>query len=258
VDSQVIVITGASEGIGAALAQKLGAENHKLVLAARREDKIKQVAGQSGGQALPVVCDVTKKSDIENLREAALAEFGHIDVWVNNAGRGISVKYMDLTEEDFDQIIDINLKSVFYAIQTIVPYFMQQKKGHLINVSSFLGKVPFVSFRSIYSAAKAALNHMTANLRMDLSADYPDIFISSVMPGPVSTAFAKNVIGKPPSMPPRAGLVKAQTADEVADVMVDTIHNPRPEVFTNPVLAELTEKYYRDVAAFEQFLRNRK
>ncbi len=257
-DSQVIVITGASEGIGAALAQKLGVENNKLVLAARREDKIKQVAEQSGGRALPVVCDVTKKSDIENLREAALAEFGRIDVWVNNAGRGISAKYTDLTEEDFDQIINVNLRSVFYAIRTIVPYFKQQKKGHLINVSSFLGKVPILSVRSIYSAAKAALNHMTANLRMDLSAEYPDIHVSLVMPGPVSTAFSKNAIGGTPTLPSGASPLKPQTAEEVADIMVDTIKNPRPEVFTQPILAELTEKYYRDVAAFEQVLRNRK
>jgi short-subunit dehydrogenase len=257
-DSKVIVITGASEGIGAALARQLGTENNKLVLAARREAQLREAAKQSGSHALPVVCDVTKKQDMENLREAALAEFGHIDVWVNNAGRGISIKYMDLSEEDFDQIIDANLRSVFYGIKAIVPYFMQQKKGHVINISSFLSKVPLLTFRSIYCGAKAAVNHMTANLRMDLSANYPDIHFSLVMPGPVATNFGKNAIGGIPKLPPGASPLKPQSADEVAEVIVDTINNPRPEVFTQPMLAEFTAKYYQDVAAFEQFLRNRK
>ncbi len=257
-NSKVIVITGASSGIGASLAKQLGANNNMLVLAARREHELNQVAKQSGSHALPVICDVTKRQDIENLRDAALAEFGRIDVWVNNAGRGIGIKVLDLSEEDFNQIIDVNLRSAFYGMQAIVPYFQKQIKGHLINISSFLSRVPLLTFRSIYSAAKAALNSLTANLRMDLSANYPDIHISLVMPGPVATDFAKKAIGGTPALLPGASPLKAQSADEVAAVIVDVINTPRPEVFTQPILAEIAGKYYQDVAAFEQNMRSRR
>jgi short-subunit dehydrogenase len=254
-NSKVIVVTGASSGIGAALAGQLGAEGNKLVLAARREHELKQVAEQSGDQALPVICDVTKRADIENLREAALAKFGHIDIWINNAGRGISRKVMELAEDEFDQIVAVNLKSAFYGMQAIVPYFQKQTKGHLINVSSFLGKVPMATFRSIYSASKAALNLLTANLRMDLGRDYPDIHVSLIMPGPVATDFVKNSLGATGEIPPRTSSLKMQSADEVAAIILDTIKNPRPEIFTQPALAEITANYYRDVAAFEKNLR---
>jgi short-subunit dehydrogenase len=202
-----------------------------------------------------VVCDVTKRGDIENLREQALAKFGRIDIWVNNAGQGISEKALDLTEEQFDQVIDVNLKSAWYGMQAIVPYFQKEKRGQVINISSFLGKVPVVSFRSIYSASKAALNLLTANVRMDLAAEYPDIHVSLVMPGPVSTDFAKNVVDAKPSAKPMVSPMQAQTADEVAEVIIDVINNPRPEVFTHPDLYQRTVQYYTDVAAFEKLVR---
>lgn len=254
--SKVIVITGASSGIGAALAGQLGAEGHKLALAARREKELKQVAAQSG-DAIAVICDVTRRADIERLRDEALAKFGRIDVWINNAGRGISRKVLELTEENYDEIMNVNLKSAFYGMQAIMPYFQKQKKGHLINISSFLGRVPFVTPRAIYSAAKAALNSLTSNLRMDLHAEYPDINISVVMPGPVATDFAKNAIGGTPQMA-SGGPLQRQTAEEVAAVIVELIKNPKPEVYTNPALAETVARYYQDVGAFEEMARQRR
>ncbi|HVP07615.1 MAG TPA: SDR family oxidoreductase, partial [Candidatus Acidoferrum sp.] len=184
-NQKVVVITGASSGIGAELAQQLGKQEHPVVLAARREAELKAVARESGGQALPVVCDVTKKGEVERLMETALKTFGRIDVWVNNAGRGISRAVLELTDEDVDEMVAVNLKSALYGMQVIIPYFQQRGEGHLINVSSFLGRVPLASIRSVYSAAKAALNSLTANLRMDLARTYPGIKVSLVMPGVV-------------------------------------------------------------------------
>src|SRR2546426_1744135 len=151
---KVVVITGASSGIGAALTRQLASEGHQLVIAARRESELKQVAAETGSKAIPVVTDVTRRRDLENLRDSALKKHGHIDVWVNNAGRGITKTVMELTDHEFDSIIDVVLKSVFYGTQTIVPHFQERGEGHLINISSFLGRVPLVSNRSIYSAAK--------------------------------------------------------------------------------------------------------
>ena len=252
------VITGASSGIGAALAKILGAKDHNLVVAARREQELRQVAAQSGNHTVAVVCDVKKRGDMERLKTEALNEFGQVDIWVNNAGRGINKKVLDLSDDDFDEIIDVNLKSAWYGMQVIVPYFQQQKKGHLINISSFLARVPLVAFRSIYSASKAALNSLTANLRMDIRAEYPDIHISLVMPGAVTTDFAKNAIGGRPQTIPIGGIIKPQTADEVAQAIASLIDNPQAEIYTNPASPEIARQYYQDIAAFEERLRPRK
>jgi len=252
-DKKVIVVTGASSGIGAALTQKMGQAGWCVVLAARREEEMKKVAAECGSNTLTVKTDVTKMGDMDRLKEEALEKFGQIDVWVNNAGRGIGKKVMELTESDIDEIMAVNFKSVFFGIKAVVPYFQQQGKGHLINVSSFLGRVPFAQFRSVYNAAKSAVNILTANLRMDLRRSHPGIKVSLVMPGMVMTDFGKNALYGTPQMPLQAtgGGMKPQTADEVADIMVELINNPKPEVYTNPYSPEAAKKYYTDVAAFE-------
>ncbi len=256
-ETKVIIITGASSGIGAESARQLSAEGHKLVLAARRGPELQSIVKSLGNDALAIVCDVTRRADIENLKTKALERFGVIDVWVNNAGRGIGRSVLELSDSEFDEIITVNLKSALYGMQVIIPYFQERKKGHLINVSSFLGKVPFVTFRSIYSASKAALNSMTSNLRMDLATDYPDIKISTLMPGPVMTDFSKNALGGTLQMPAGIRLAQPQTAEDVARVMVELIKNPQPEVFTNSILAEITRRYQQDIAAFEENFRKR-
>ncbi len=256
-DQKTIVITGASGGIGAALAKQLGKQGHKLALAARRETELRKAAQEAGSDAIAVACDVSRRENVENLRDSAIEKFGRIDVWVNNVGRGIGRTVLQLSDEDFDEMIEVNLKSAFYGMQAIVPYFQRQRRGHLINISSFLARVPFATFRSIYSAAKAALNSLTANLRMDLAAEYPEINISLVMPGVVTTDFSKNALGGTPQVVGRGGMAKAQTAEEVASVVADIIEYPRAEVYTNPILGELAQKYIADVAAFEQQLLQR-
>jgi short-subunit dehydrogenase len=114
---------------------------------------------------------------------------------VNNAGRGITRPVLELTDDDVDDMIAVNVKSALYGMQAAVPHFVERGSGHLINVSSFLGRVPIASVRSVYSAAKAALNSLTANLRMDLRARAPGVHVSLVMPGLVATDFARNAEG---------------------------------------------------------------
>jgi len=257
-DETVTVITGASSGIGAALARQLGAKKHRLALAARRERELKQVGEQTGTEVLCVPTDVTLRKDVERLRDLALDKYGHVDAWVNNAGRGISRQVMDLTDREFDDIVDVVLKSVFYGMQTIIPHFQERGQGHLINVSSFLGRVPLVPYRSIYSASKSAVNTLTANLRMDLRANYPGIHVSLVMPGIVDTNF-HNVAG--PLLTVRAGgslgPTRVESADEVAGKIVSLIEHPTPELYTTPSQHEVALQYFRDVAAFEETLARR-
>jgi NADP-dependent 3-hydroxy acid dehydrogenase YdfG len=250
---KVIVLTGASGGIGAAAARRLGAHGHRLVLAARREAELRAVAREAGAEALPVVTDVCVRADVERLRDAALERFGHVDVWINNAGRGITRPVLELTDDDVDAMMAVNLKSALYGMQAIVPHFQSRGAGHLINVSSMLGRVPFVPVRSAYNAAKHGLNALTANLRMDLRRTHPGIHVTLLMPGVVTTDFSQNALHGT-SAPPGAGGPPGQTADEVAAVLESVIDAPRPDVYTSPALAERARKYYEDVAAFEDGL----
>jgi NADP-dependent 3-hydroxy acid dehydrogenase YdfG len=251
-DKKVAVVTGASGGIGAELCKKLGSNGWCLVLAARREQELRAVAAQCGDETLVVVTDVRKRSDVDRLKEQALAKFAHIDVWVNNAGRGINRQVLDLAESEFDEMMSVNVKSVLFGIQAVVPCFQKQGVGHIINISSFLGRVPFVTNRSAYNAAKSAMNMLTANLRMDLRKTHPAIKVSLVMPGVVTSDFAGNALHGTPMPPGLAARVNAQTPQQVADILVDLIKNPKPEVYTNPSSAETAKAYYSDVAAFEE------
>lgn len=249
-ESKVIVITGASDGIGALAAQLLARQGHRLVLAARRKAELEAVAATCGGDALAVVTDVTVRGQVQRLADAAIARFGHIDVWVNNAGRGIFKPVMQLTDADVDDVLAANLKSALYGMQAAVPHFQHRGKGHLINISSFLSRVPMASVRSIYSASKAALNSLTANLRTDLKATHPGIAVTLVIPGLVDTRFGHNALNAPADYAPPPGMV-AQPAIEVAQVIVDAIANPVPEVYTNPAQAPVAVAYIKDVGAFE-------
>jgi short-subunit dehydrogenase len=251
-ERKVVVITGASGGIGAALARRLGADGHALVLAARRMDALEAVAREASADAVAVAADVTRRADVERIRNEALRAFGRVDVWVNNAGRGITRPVLELTDDDVDEMMAVNVKSALYGMQAIVPHFVERGSGHVINVSSFLGRVPVASVRSVYSASKAALNSLTANLRMDLRHSAPGVHVSLVMPGLVSTEFAANALGgvRGPTAPAAAAM-GVQTAEEVADAIAGLIAHPRAELFTNPAHAAVAPRYYADVEAFE-------
>jgi NAD(P)-dependent dehydrogenase (short-subunit alcohol dehydrogenase family) len=230
---KVVVITGASEGIGAALATQLVARGDRVVLAARREPELSAVVARLGPGAIGVPTDVTRRGDVERLRDRAIAALGHVDVWVNNAGQGITRPVLDLHDDEFDAIMAVNVKSALYGMQAITPHFIERGRGHIINVSSLLSRVPFATFRSAYNAAKAALNALTANARVDLAAAHPDIHVSLVIPGLVATDFQKNAIGGTPQF--RVGTAPGiQTADEVATAIGALIAFPRAEIYTNP------------------------
>lgn len=251
----VVVITGASAGIGAALARTLNEQGCRLVLAARSEEPLQAVA-KACSHAIAVVTDVTRRSDVERLRDEAIKAFGHIDVWINNAGRGIGRPVLELTDEDVDEMILVNTKSALYGMQAVVPHFQERGHGHLINVSSFLARAPLASIRSAYSASKAALNSLTANLRMDLAVSHPGIHVTTVMPGVVSTEFAANARGATFKAPPAtSGPFVPQTPEEVAMAIAEAIAHPVAEVYTNPAHPAIARRYFEDVGAFEAGMR---
>ncbi len=247
---KVIVITGASGGIGAQVARIAGSRGARLVLTARREPELRAVAQEAGGEALVVVADAGRREEMARVLAAALERFGHVDVWINNAGRGIWKPVSQLTDEDFDEMMRVNCKSALYGMQTVLPHFQSRGRGHLINVSSMLGRVPYVPLRSAYNAAKHALNALTANLRMELREQWPEIRVSTVSPGVVATDFGLHALGG--GIDSRA-IPGAQPVEEVAQVIVDLLVNPRADVYTRPGMREWAASYYaaEDMAAVE-------
>jgi short-subunit dehydrogenase len=142
----------------------------------------------------------------------------------------------------------VNVKSALYGMQAVLPHFKQRGRGHIINISSMLGRVPFAPFRSAYSASKHALNSLTANLRMELRGS--GIHVSTVSPGVVATDFGNKALHG--GVDSRA-LPGVQTAEEVAEVIADVIERPRADVYTRPEGRQVITDYYaaEDMAVAE-------
>jgi NADP-dependent 3-hydroxy acid dehydrogenase YdfG len=245
--TQVVVVTGASAGIGAALCREIARRGGSLVLAARREDKLREVAGTLPAPCVVAPADVTRREDVARVLSTALERFGGVDAWVNNAGRGISRSVADLTDDDIDTMIRDNVKSSLYGMQAVLPHFKARGRGHIVNVSSMLARTPFASIRSAYSAAKHALNSLTENLRMDLAKDCPDVRVTCVMPGVVATDFGLNALGG--GHDSRA-LPGPQSPQEVATVIADVIATGRTgDVYTRAEALERVLQYLRDLAS---------
>jgi NADP-dependent 3-hydroxy acid dehydrogenase YdfG len=241
---KVVVITGASSGIGAALAGLLARRGASLVLVARREEALRAVAAACGANALAVVADVTSRDQVQRVVQAGIARFGHVDVWVNNAGQGISRPPSQLTDEDVDEMVRINIKSVLYGTQAILPHFQSRGAGHVINISSMLGRIPFAVIRSAYGGAKHFVNALTANFRAEVQEAHPGIQFSLVSPGVVRTEFGlKARHGGPDSRQ----LPNSQSVEEVAEVIASVIESRRPDVYTGPGSRERVARYYESV-----------
>jgi NADP-dependent 3-hydroxy acid dehydrogenase YdfG len=246
--TQVVVVTGASSGIGAALASEGARRGGSMVLVARRAEKLEEVArGLATPRSLVVVADVTRRDDVGRVLATAIHRFGHVDVWVNNAGRGLSRHVADLTDDDVDTMIRDNVKSALYGMQAVLPHFQSRGHGHIVNVSSMLARTPFATFRSAYSAAKHALNALTENLRTDLAKDFPDLRVACIMPGAVATDFGLNALGG--GVDSRS-LPGAQSPEAVALVIADAIEERRSgDVYTRPGALESAVDHLRKLAA---------
>src|SRR5678815_3793362 len=187
----VVVITGASAGIGAGLARELAGRGASLVLIARREELLQEMAATCGTPVEVVPGDVTRRADVERVLERAVARFGGVDVWVNNAGRGITRPSLEaITPEDVEVMVRDNTRSALHGMQVVLPHFKARKRGVLVNVSSMLSRIPDKVPRAAYSAAKAALNSLTESVRFELAQDYPGIRVVLVLPGVVATDWA--------------------------------------------------------------------
>jgi NADP-dependent 3-hydroxy acid dehydrogenase YdfG len=237
----IIVITGASAGIGAATAEQLAAKGHRVVLVARRKNALDAVASRCQGRADVAVADVTRRGDLKRVVDETLARHGRIDVWINNAGQGVSRMPSQLTDEDVDAMIQVNVKSVLYGMQEVLPHFKSRNGGHIINISSMLGRVPFATIRSAYCGAKHFMNALTATFREEVQQTHPGIQISIVSPGVVATDFGLNAMHGGPDSRQLPG---AQSAEEVAAVIAGVVETRQPDVYTRRGAQEMIAKYY--------------
>jgi NADP-dependent 3-hydroxy acid dehydrogenase YdfG len=183
---KVIVITGASSGLGEATAQHLASLGASVVLGARRKDRLDALAKKieaAGGTAVGVVTDVTNKADVDGLIDETVKRFGRIDVLVNNSGI-MPIAPMALCKVDeWDRAIDTNIKGVLYGIAAVLPHMQKQKSGHIINIASVAGFKVFAPGGTVYSATKFAVRAITEGLRMEQK----EIRCTIISPGAVDS-----------------------------------------------------------------------
>lgn len=188
----VVAITGASSGIGEATARLLASRGCRVVLGARREAPLatlaKEIAG-TGGKVTYRLTDVTKRADLEALVAHAVEHFGRLDVIVNNAGIGPISRFDALRVEDWDAMIDVNLRGTLYGIAAALPVFAQQEKGHVINVISTAG-IKLLPTMGVYAATKNAVRTATEVLRQEAG---PNLRVTEVSPGVIATNFASSM-----------------------------------------------------------------
>lgn len=229
-ENQIVIITGASSGIGKETAFAFARKKAKIVIAARREDKLKEIADEiqkSGGQVLIVKTDVAKFEDCENLIKTTLNKWGRIDILVNNAGWGVHASVEDTPIQDMKDIIDTNLMGPFYLMKLVLPIMKKQGSGHIINVSSVIGRRG-IGMSSAYCTTKFALIGLTESLQVELRGT--PVHASTICPGLTNTDFGNNM-REPTQREKKNVWENGAPAIKVAQAIVRCAQKPKREVY---------------------------
>ncbi len=193
-EGPVILVTGASSGIGASTARIFGQRGYRVVLAARRLDRLQALAQEiqaGGGLALPVAADLTQAEDIQNLVQTTLAQYGQIDILLNNAGFG-RLNWLDDLDphKDIAAQVQINILAVIWMAQAVLPHMIERRSGHIINMGSMASWVASPTY-TIYAASKFALRGFSEALRREVG--IYNVKVSVIYPGGVATEFAEHI-----------------------------------------------------------------
>lgn len=244
IEGKVVVITGASSGLGEAAARLLAAQGASVVLGARRVDRLQSLADElngGGGKALAMTTDVTDHQQVKALVDAAVQTYGRVDVMINNAGLMPRALLERLTIDDWDRTIDVNIKGVLYGIAAVLPYMKDQQSGHIINVSSVAGhKVGPET--AVYSATKHAVRVISEGLRQEVK-PY-NIRTTVISPGAVATELPSSI-----TVPDIAERIQqfydeyAIPADSFARAVVYAMSQP-DDVDINEILYRPTRQAY--------------
>lgn len=220
--NKVALITGAGKGIGKAIAIEFAKEGANIIINYNKSregaEKVKNKIEKTGSKVIVIKADVSKKEEIEEMIEKTLNEFKRIDILVNNAGVISAAPLQELTEEDWDKIMDVNLKGVFLCSKAVSKIMIKQKSGKIINISSIYGSIFGAEYVMHYCASKAGVANLTKSLAQVLA---PHIQVNSISPGNIDTEmtrragddFIKKVIEKTP-------LKRLGKPEEIAKVAV--------------------------------------
>lgn len=222
------IITGASSGIGQATAKELASRGYQVLLAARREDRLielKKEIEAAGGTAAYKVTDVTSVDEMKALAAEALEKFGQIDVLVNNAGL-MPLSFMNkLKIDEWDKMVDVNIKGVLYGIAAVLPIMEEQKFGHVLNVSSVAGHMVFKG-SAVYSGTKYAVRAISDGLRQEIDPSH-EIRVTIVSPGAVQTELTNTITDEDVLASfKNQGSMKALEAQDIANAIAYAVEQP--------------------------------
>lgn len=226
IKGKVVAITGASSGIGEATALMLAAQGAKVVLGARRSDRLAELSTrilEAGGEAVYLVTDVKKRDDLVKLVQLACDHYGQLDAIINNAGISYLSRVDELQVEDWEEMIDINLKGVLYGIAAALAVFKKQGTGHIINIISTSG-IKIVPLQGVYAGTKNAVRTIAEALRQESGGKYK---VTGISPGFVQTELADSI--KDPvvkaAIKEKAARI-AISADDIAEAVVYALSQP--------------------------------
>ena len=224
---RVAIVTGASAGIGEATARALAAAGARVAVCARRRERLDKLAADitaTGGQVAVYGLDVTDPARVRAMVDDVASRWDGIDVLVNNAGRGLSATVEDTKPEEFRELLELNVMAVFTATQAVLPWMRRRGRGHIINVSSIVGRRG-VPYRGAYSATKFALDGLSEALRVELEGT--GINVSLVYP--IGTATEFHDVEARRAGPGRHGPI--QSSEHVARCILRCVRRPRAEIY---------------------------
>lgn len=243
IENKVVVITGASSGLGEATARLLAKKGAKVVLGARRTEKLEAIVQDiraEGGQAEFIGMDITKPQEVQALIEKALSAFGQIDVLVNNAGLMAIAPLSELKVDEWDRMIDINIKGVLYGISAALPVFQKQNFGHFINLASVAGIKVFSPGGTVYSGTKFAVRAISEGLRHEVGGT---IRTTTIEPGAVESELKFGSSHKESSEFVTDFYKQAIPADSVARAIAYAIEQPANVDINEIVLRPTSQEF---------------
>ncbi|MBB3185190.1 NADP-dependent 3-hydroxy acid dehydrogenase YdfG [Halomonas fontilapidosi] len=240
IHGKVVIITGASSGLGEATAHRLAKGGAKLVLGARREERLQSLRDaivEQGGEAIYQVTDVTDRDQVEALASAAKQAYGRIDVLVNNAGLMPLSPLDQLKVDEWEQMVDVNIKGVLYGLAAVLPTMREQHAGHIINLSSVAGHVVFPA-SAVYSATKYAVKALSEGIRQEGG---EEIRSTNISPGAVATELTTTISDPDTAQNVNELYEMAIDADAIARAIVYAIEQPA-DVDVNELIIRPTKQ----------------
>jgi len=241
INGKVAIITGASSGIGFATALALSKAGAKVAIGARRTDMLSELEKkikENGGEVYSQKLDVTKKNECNSFVDNVLKKWGTVDILVNNAGLMPLSFFKNLKIDEWDQMIDVNIKGVLYCTGAVVTHMLENKSGHIINISSVAGRIVFPA-GSVYCATKHAITAFSEGLRQELSVR-KNIRVTCIEPGVVATELTNTITDESlQGFVENAKKMEALQAEDIANAIVYAVESPN-HVNVNEILIRPT------------------